>query len=145
MTKTPTSKADLKAAVQANNPLDGFSNLNDDPDAPPAELAAVNLEQKSHVSDSGRAPKVAEADRIWIILDDNDEIAPGGQFIGANGVGYMLLPGVAAHVPKVICEVLDRAIKSVPVQDRRTQQIIGWKDRKRFPYTITNGPSTPAA
>ena len=146
MTKTPTAtKAELRAAVQANNPLDGFES-NTDLDTPEAPaMLADPKEQLSHISESGRAPKVAESDRIWIILDDNDEIPPGGQFVGANGVGYTLMPGVEAHVPRVICEVLDRAIKSVPVQDPRTKQIVGWKDRKRFPYTILQSPTPKAA
>jgi hypothetical protein len=99
-------------------------------------------EQKTQISDSGRAPKVDAKDRIWIVLDDNDEIPPGGQFIGINGVAYMLLPGIEAFVPRAICDVLDHAIKSVPVQDAVSRRIIGWKNRKRFPYSIVSGPST---
>jgi hypothetical protein len=102
-------------------------------------------EQKTHISESGRAPKVAEADRVWIVLDDNDEIPPGGQFIGVNGVGYMLMPGTEAFVPRAVCEVLDHAIKLMPVQDKNTHQIIGWKPRKRFPYSVVNKREEAAA
>lgn len=106
-----------------------------------AQVEALPLaasEQRTSISESGRAPKVAASGRVWIVLDDNDEIPPGGQFIGINGVGYKLMAGIEAFVPKAICEVLDQAVKSIPVQDPITHQVIGWKSRKRFPYTIIN-------
>jgi hypothetical protein len=112
-------------------------------DAPPRTVARA--EQSTQISDSGRAPKVDAKDRIWIVLDDNDEIPPGGQFIGINGVAYMLLPGIEAFVPRAICDVLDHAIKSVPVQDPISRRIIGWKPRKRFPYSIVRDPQTAGA
>lgn len=152
---TTPRKASTKAAVQAANPL---ADLGDNLGGPvpsefrmpvpgetresyeaaqnPQPAKAADPEQKTQISDSGRAPKVAGKDRVWIILDDNDEIPPGGQFIGVNGVGYNLLPGVEAFVPKAVLEVLDHAIKSVPVTDPMTKRIVGWKNRKRFPYTI---------
>lgn len=102
-------------------------------------------EQQTQISDSGRAPKVEDKDRVWIILDDNDEIPPGGQFISVNGVAYMLLPGIEAFVPRAICDVLDHAIKSVPVQDAVSKRIVGWKNRKRFPYSIVSAPQKDRA
>lgn len=152
MATTPR-KAQTRAEVQAANPL---GELGDNLGGPvpdefrmpvPGETRATYeaaqqppvvaaAEQKNHISDSGRAPKVGAKDRVWIILDDNDEIPPGGQFVGVNGVGYKLLPGVEAFVPRAILEVLDNAIKSIPVTDPITQQVVGWKNRKRFPYTI---------
>lgn len=106
----------------------------------PEQEAAV-----SHISTSGRAPSVEAKDRVWIILDDNDEIPPGGQFIGVNGVGYQLLPGVEAFVPRAVCEVLDHAVKSIPVLDPMTKRVIGWKNRKRFPYTIVTSKAQQPA
>ena len=179
MTNTPRNKAQARAAIQANNPLDGVKG-NLDAEVPDefrapgiplptaAEMAAfrewqamhieqvaqetveaittgkpvdalvLSPEQKVAISESGRAPKVSDKDRVWIILDDNDEIPPGGQFIGVNGVGYNLIAGVEAFVPRAVCEVLDHAVKSVPVQDQMTKRIIGWKQRKRFPYSVVN-------
>lgn len=98
----------------------------------------IDMAPAEHLSSSGRAPQVAPKDRVWIELDDNDEIAPGGLFVGLNGVGYQLLPGAPAFVPRGLLEVLDNAVKSVPVQDPVTRRIIGWKERKRFSYSIVN-------
>jgi hypothetical protein len=41
--------------------------------------------------------------------------------------------------------VLDHAIKSVPVQDAVSKRIVGWKNRKRFPYSIVSAPQKDRA
>lgn len=71
---------------------------------------------------------------VWIILEDNDDIPPSGQYIGVNGKGYMLQAGVEARVPVSVLGVLDAAIKSVPVKDPNTLRVIGYRNRLRFPY-----------
>ena len=74
--------------------------------------------------------------RVRIILEDNEHIPPTGQFIGVNGVGYLLMPGVEASVPESVLEVLDNAIMSEARLDQFTKQVIGYRDRLRFPYRI---------
>jgi hypothetical protein len=108
-----------------------------------APLTPGQEQSVAHISSSGRAPHIEAAERVWIVLDDNDEIPPGGQFIGINGVGYMLMAGVEAFVPKAVCNVLDEAVKSVPVLDQNTKRVIGWKNRKRFPYTVVRDKAAP--
>jgi hypothetical protein len=74
--------------------------------------------------------------RTKIILEENENIPPSGQFIGVNGVGYLIVPGVEVNVPESVLEVLDNAVMSFPVQDPYTKQVIGYRDRLRFPYRI---------
>lgn len=74
--------------------------------------------------------------RVKIILEENEHIPPTGQFIGVNGVGYLLMPGVEVSVPESVLEVLDNAIMSEPRLDQFTRQVIGYRDRLRFPYRI---------
>lgn len=84
---------------------------------------------------SPRAVKAKKDERITIVLEDNDDIPPGGQFIGVDGVGYKLQSGVEAKVPRSILEVLDAAVMSVAVKNAE-HQVIGYRDRLRFPYRI---------
>jgi hypothetical protein len=98
-----------------------------------------NLEPTDAPMKMTRAPKekAAVADkRVKIILSENDEIPPGGQFFGINGRGYMLQPGVEASVPVGIVNILEDAIISVAEKDRITQQITGTRQRLRFPYRV---------
>lgn len=87
---------------------------------------------------------VKAQDRLWIVLEDNDDIPPGGQFIGVDGAAFMLKPNIEAWVPVGLCDVLDAAVKSVPIQDDVTRQITGWKNRLRFPYRIVRNKKAPA-
>lgn len=73
---------------------------------------------------------------VRILLEENDEIPPTGQFIGYNGLGYMLKPGVEVEVPETIIEILNNAVKSKPLIDPETRQISGWRDALRFPYRV---------
>jgi hypothetical protein len=79
-------------------------------------------------------------ERVWIVLEENDEIPPTGQFIGHNGTGYLLKPGEPALVPAHIIEILDHAVTSTPVVDPVTKQVTGHRDRMRFPYRRVAAP-----
>lgn len=74
-----------------------------------------------------------------IVLEENDEIPPSGLYLGVNGRGYMILPGVEVDVPEFLIEVLDHAEKSVPVIDPQTRQVVGWRNRLRYPYRTIRG------
>lgn len=73
--------------------------------------------------------------RVWIVLEDNDQIPPGGQFLSADGRGYLLQPGVEAEVPMCIISILDTAITDIPVTDL-LQRVVSYKKRLRFPYRV---------
>lgn len=74
--------------------------------------------------------------RVRIVLEDNDNIPPTGQFFGHNGKGYILRSGEPADVPPEIINILNDAIYDAPIVDPQTQQIIGYRKRLRFPYSV---------
>ena len=74
---------------------------------------------------------------IEIMLEENDNIPPTGQFFGINGRSYILKPGLKAKVPREIINVLNDATMSVPEVDPATNQVIGYRNRLRFPYRVT--------
>ena len=71
-----------------------------------------------------------------LVLEENPDIPPTGQFVGLNGIGYILRPGEPIDVPLGVKEVLDNAIIDVPQVDPSTQQIIGTRSRMRYPYRL---------
>ena len=75
------------------------------------------------------------AKRIKIRLEQNKEIPPSGQFIGINGVGYLLVPGVDVEVPEFLLDALDAAVEDVPVLDERGN-VAGYQKKTRCPYQI---------
>jgi len=77
---------------------------------------------------------MADAPRVRIVLEENDEVPPTGLFLSVNGRGYVLRASEEADVPDFLLEVLDRAVVEVP----RTEgdRVVGYKKRSRFPYRI---------
>lgn len=98
----------------------------------------------------GRPPKKAKAEekkaaqgmpkRVWIILEDNDEIPPTGLGIGHNGRSYMIRAGEPVNVPEFILEILDNAVMSAPIIDPTTRRVNGFRERLRFPYRRVSAP-----
>lgn len=86
-----------------------------------------------------KAPK-GMPERVWIILEDNDDIPPTGLFLGHNGNSFLLVPGEPAQVPEFLLEVLDNAVLSVPVTDKTTKRVVGHRERMRFPYRRIAAP-----
>lgn len=77
--------------------------------------------------------------RVRILLEENDSIPPTGQFFGANGRGYILRAGEETDVPPEIINILNTAVMDTPVVDPTTKQVLGYRQRLRFPYrTIAN-------
>lgn len=85
-----------------------------------------------------KAPKVKKvakaADRIKIILEENDDIPPTGLFVGVNGVSYLIRAGVEVEVPPGVVEVLKNAVTSMPSVDPVSGQVVGYRDRMRYPF-----------
>ena len=73
---------------------------------------------------------------VRIVLEENDGIPPTGQFFGLNGKGYMIRPGEEVNVPKGIIEILDQAVMLAPVMNQQTRQVMGYRDRLRYPYRV---------
>lgn len=112
------------------------SNIGGDDKA--AGLPPIKLEA-AVIRDAPVQPKqerVFKEPRVRIVLEDNENIPPTGQFFGADGVGYYLKSGIEADVPMSIISILDTMIMSVPIVDPNSMQITGFKDRLRFPYRV---------
>lgn len=80
------------------------------------------------------------SDRIWIQLEENEDIPPTGLFLGHNGNGYLIEAGKPVHVPPHIVEILDHAVITVPQVDPTTRRVIGHRERMRFPYRRVSAP-----
>ena len=80
----------------------------------------------------------AEPDRVRILLEENENIPPGGQFFGINGAGFILRPGVAVSVPRGILDILDNAVMEVPVVSADSLQVIGYRKKLRYPYRMAD-------
>ena len=76
------------------------------------------------------------AGRVWLILEENENIPRGGQFFGYNGAAFMLKPGVKANVPRGILNILNDAVTHVPVVDPQTLAVVEWRRKLRYPYQI---------
>ena len=79
-------------------------------------------------------PAVGMPKRVKIWLEESDDIPPTGLPLGHNGVSYIIRPGEAVEVPEFLIEVLDNAVMAAPVVDPQTRQVIGYRDRLRYPY-----------
>jgi hypothetical protein len=98
---------------------------------------SATMELPSNLDDAAdAAPPVAAAvaKRVRIILEDNPNIPPNGQFFGVNGRTYMLQTGVPVDVPPELIDVLDHAVETVPVVDNLTKRVIGHRSKHRYPY-----------
>lgn len=74
--------------------------------------------------------------KVVIVLEENDNIPPTGQFISVNGRTFILRPGDEAEVPIALVNILNDAVQDVPQIDQATKQVIGYRKKLRFPYRI---------
>ena len=94
-----------------------------------------------------RKPRVAKPrveKRTRIILEDSDEIPPGGQYFSIMGEkdgkpfnrNWMIQSGEEVEAPEELIGLLNASIVSIPIKNPATKQVIGYRDRQRFPYRV---------
>ena len=71
-----------------------------------------------------------------IIIEESEHIPPTGLYMGLNGRGYMIQPGVSVNLPIGLLEILDNAKYDAPVIDPLTRQVTGTSRRSRFSYRV---------
>lgn len=76
----------------------------------------------------------------WIVLEENTDIPPTGLPISHNGNPFIIKPGEPVEVYDFLLEILDHAVQSGPVIHPSTGQVIGYRDRQRFPYRRIAAP-----
>jgi hypothetical protein len=87
-------------------------------------------------------PAVGMPQTIRILLEENNDIPPTGLFLGHNGKGYMIQPGREVDIPLFLLDILDHAVMSTPVIDPQTQQVVGYRERMRYPYRVISRPQS---
>jgi len=120
-----------------------------------------------HIPKAGERPLFA---RVRIRLEENENIAPSGQYFGVHGnwvnpemlekleprvqskeltrkeaqalatetvqFEAYLRPGEDADVPVELLNTLNDAVVSAPIIDPITSQVLGYRDKLRYPYRI---------
>lgn len=97
------------------------------------DLGLDEGDDEQPVNNSKGMPKL-----VRIMLEENDNIPPTGQFFGANGRSYMLMPGRAANVPMEIIDILNHAVMATAQQEPGTLRVVRMRNRLRFPYRFVN-------
>lgn len=111
----------------------------DDDDEVPAlkpRSKAAKAAAAAEAVGSDAAPIDPNERRVRIVLEENDNIPPTGQFISGNGRTFVLRPGEEADVPMTVINILNDAIQSVPQIDPSTRQVVAYRSRLRFPYRV---------
>lgn len=81
------------------------------------------------------AGKVVSGPKLTrIILEENDDIPPTGLFVQHNGRPFVIRTGIEVDVPPEILNILNDAVASSPVKDPGTGQVVGYRDRMKYPY-----------
>ncbi len=126
------AEAAAQAAAQAEAEAQAAAAAAAAPDAKAVakatKTAARTAAGTSHTSNE-------KVKRVKIILEENDEIPPGGQFFGINGTGYMVKPGVPVEVPEFIIGIIETAVVTKPVLDENNR-VVGHREVPRFPYRL---------
>ncbi len=127
-------------APKDNTPLSAMDlgGLDGDDDEGTGLAAAPGFEDEApaapvRATQATKTAGYAGEKKYKIVLEDNAEIPPGGQFISGDGRTFKLQSGVEVEVPEVILNVLETSMTSIPVMNDE-RQVIGYRDRLRFPF-----------
>jgi hypothetical protein len=101
------------------------------------DTLGTNLESDLKAQKKTTKP-VGMPDTVRIILEENQDIPPTGLFLSHNGRAYMIVPGEPVDIPRHVLEILDNAVMSTPQTDPGTKQVIGYRERMRYPYRLVN-------
>lgn len=106
-----------------------------DPVAAPDPLAVLPRQYTGQASPEAVALAAkAGVKYVTIILEEGNDIPPTGLFISHNFRPYMISPGEEVDVPDFLLGVLDDAIMSSPVVDSKSQKVLGYRSRMKYPY-----------
>lgn len=106
-----------------------------DVEKPTPAVAGANLKKPSHKKAAPAKSDTPKVEYVRIKLAHSRDIPPSGLYLGHNGKGYLLRPGVEASVPEFLLDVLDNAVMKKPVTGANGQ-VDGWEDQPRFMYSI---------
>ncbi len=99
--------------------------LGDDLDAPKPSNPKRS-QKKAALDDEGER-------KFRIVLEENDQIPPTGQFLSVNGEAIVIKPGEEVTVKQKFLHVLENALASMPIVGD-DQRVIGYRDRMRMPF-----------
>ena len=77
-----------------------------------------------------------EAKAVRVIFEESTEIPPTGLFIQINGDPFVVVAGEEVEVPDFLLEHMDNAVMGAPVFNPQTQQVVGYRNKTRFPYRV---------
>lgn len=81
-----------------------------------------------------KAQDNARGKRVKIILEEGDHIPPTGAPFGHNGDMIVIMPGEVVEIPEKFLNVINDCVMSSPVVDPASKQVVGYRDRLRYPY-----------
>jgi hypothetical protein len=98
-----------------------------------SDILGSNIEEDFHEKPAPVASR-PKPKTVRIILDDNENIPPTGQFFGLNGQSFLLKANVEADVPIGIIDILDNAVESKAIIDPLTRRVVGHTQKRRYSY-----------
>lgn len=100
----------------------------------PVSAPAPKVQRAKAAPAAATVPAVGMPKTTRIQLEESVDIPPNGLFIGHNGRGYLLKAGEPVDVPDFLLNILNDAMVLAPQVDPTTKQVIGYRERLRYPY-----------